>query len=332
MKIDYGRIFRGQAMKLCLKEHNFYRKQRELVAECDAICTLYAQKGYTLTIRQLYYQLVSRNRIENTEREYKNLIQVMVDARYAGLIDWQHITDRVRVLKNDYSRHFENPEDAINYHAEYFSIDLWKDQDRRPEVWIEKDALIEVAANACVPLGVPYIAVKAYNSASELWQSRKRFLQYRRDGKDPVILHLGDHDSTGDDCSRLLQERMELMTGRPIELRRIALNRDQIEKYKLPPQAGKTTDPRFKGYVAKHGTSHVWELDALGPDVIESIIDGALRDYMDEDLHDEALAEQSGYQDQMRGVSDNWDEVQELIKEVASIKEYAATFRLGATS
>jgi len=125
-------------MKKCFIPHNFYSKTRELVLLCDLICTQYYAKGYTLTLRQLFYQLVSRNKIANTEKEYKNLGQVITDARYAGLIDWEHITDRVRVLKNDFGSHFENAEDAVNYHAEYFSVDLWKDQDVRPEVWIEK--------------------------------------------------------------------------------------------------------------------------------------------------------------------------------------------------
>src|SRR5215467_11289578 len=184
-------------MKKCFTPHTFYSASRKLVSECDQICTQFYEKGYTLTIRQLYYQLVSRNRIANKEREYKNLIAVMTDARYAGLIDWEHITDRVRVLKNDYNSHFANPEDAVNKHAEKFTIDLWQKQDIRPEVWIEKDALIEVAGKVCEPLGVPYIAVKAYNSASELWQARKRFREYMRDGRRPLILHLGDHDPTG---------------------------------------------------------------------------------------------------------------------------------------
>ena len=64
-------------------------------------------------------------------------------------------------------------------------------------MWIDKDALIELAANVCGPLDVPFIAVKAYNSKSALWEARKRFMEYIRDGQTPVILHLGDHAHRG---------------------------------------------------------------------------------------------------------------------------------------
>ena len=84
-------------MKHCYIPKTFYKKTAELLAECDAVCTTYAKKGYTLTLRQLFYQLVATNRIENTVREYKNLGVVVTDGRYAGVLDWEHITDRVRV-------------------------------------------------------------------------------------------------------------------------------------------------------------------------------------------------------------------------------------------
>ena len=233
-KFDHGRCS-GRAMKQCFRPKSFYEKNSRLITECNAICQTLYDDRYALTLRQLFYQLVSRNRIKNTEREYKNLGVLISDARYAGLIDWDHIVDRIRVLNNDYGSHFTDPEDIINYFTESFRVDVWKDQDVRPEVWVEKDALIQVVANICEPLGVPYIAVKAYSSTSAQWAGRRRFRQYIRDGAKPVILHLGDHDATGVDCSRHLKEEMELLVGSPIELRRLALTPAQIEKYELPP-------------------------------------------------------------------------------------------------
>jgi hypothetical protein len=189
----------------------------------------------------VFYQLVARNRIPNTDREYKNLGVNLTNGRYAGLIDWEHITDRVRVINGN--NHWEGPEDIIHNASESLTIDTWVGQYYRPEVWIEKDALIELAANVCDPLDIPYVSVKAYASTSALWEARKRFREYIRDGQVPIILHLGDHDYTGDDCSRYLRDQMSLMVEHPVELRRLALNRDQIERYELPPQPGKGKDP-----------------------------------------------------------------------------------------
>jgi len=303
-------------MKAEFIPHKFYAKTASLIAECDAICTMYFQKNYTLTLRQLFYQLVTRNRIANTVKEYKNLGQLISDARYAGLIDWEHITDRVRVIQGN--QHWAGPEDIIHSASETLTIDTWVGQKYRPEVWIEKDALIELARNVCEPLDIHYIAVKAYSSTSAMWDARKRFREYVRDGQTPLILHLGDHDYTGDDCSRHLKERMELLTEHPVELRRLALNRDQIDKYDLPPQPGKNADPRFRGYVAKHKTTHVWELDALMPDVIERIIEDGIRQVLDEDLRSGFVAEQAEGRKLIGQVSENWPEITDFLQVVSN--------------
>jgi hypothetical protein len=298
-------------MKHCYIPKTFYKKTAELLAECDAVCTTYAKKGYTLTLRQLFYQLVATNRIENTVREYKNLGVVVTDGRYAGVLDWEHITDRVRVIKR--KPRWQDVEDFVNSVAPQFHVDTWREQTYRPEVWIEKDALIELAEEACEPLDIPYIAVKAYNSASAMWEASKRFREYQRDGQTPLILHLGDHDYTGDDCSRFLRERMELLTDGPVELNRLALNADQIEKYELPPQPGKQSDPRFKGYLAKHKTTEVWELDALRPDVIVEIIENGIRQALDDDSRQPYIAVAAEGRELLQAVSDKWSEVKWLV-------------------
>src|SRR5207249_11495135 len=136
-----------------------------------------------------------------------------------GELDWEHIVDRVRII-NDAAR-WEDAKDCLAKVSKAVRIDTLKKQKYRPEVWIEKDALIELAENVCTPWDIPYIAVKAYGSASSLWKARKRFLGYLKDGQLPVILHLGDLDFTGDDCSRFLRDRMSLLTGHKVELRRL---------------------------------------------------------------------------------------------------------------
>lgn len=298
-------------MKRCYIPKTFYKKTAELLAECDSLCTMYARKGYTLTLRQLFYQLVATNRIENTVREYKNLGVVVTDGRYAGVLDWEHITDRVRVIQQ--TPRWESVEDLLIATADQFNIDTWATQPYRPEVWIEKDALIELAKEACDAFDIPFVAVKAYNSASAMWEATKRFREYVRSGQRPLILHLGDHDYTGDDCSRFLQERMELMTGSPVELRRLALNIDQIEKYELPPQPGKHSDPRFKGYFAKHSTTDVWELDALAPDIIVKIIEDGIRSVLDPELRQVFVAEAAMGRNQLRKTAKNWEHVKQSI-------------------
>ncbi|SRR5581483_4182003 len=87
------------------------------------------------------------------------------------------------------------------------------------------------------------------------------------------------------------------------------LNRDQIERYELPPNPAKTKDPRFKGYVRKHGTTSSWELDALEPEVIEDIIEKGIRDVMDEDLRMSLIAKQEAERNRLKRISHHWPDV-----------------------
>ena len=51
-----------------------------------------------MTVRQIYYQLVARGHVENTVRSYDNVQALINNARLAGLLDWDSMEDRERVL------------------------------------------------------------------------------------------------------------------------------------------------------------------------------------------------------------------------------------------
>ena len=54
-------------------DKRFNAKSRVRIRQAQEIISDYRAAGYTLTLRQLYYQFVARGLIENTERSYKNL-------------------------------------------------------------------------------------------------------------------------------------------------------------------------------------------------------------------------------------------------------------------
>jgi hypothetical protein len=56
--------------KIKYEDYRPSKKTRPLIEQMDAIATDYYARGYDLTARQLYYQLVSRNLIENNEKKY----------------------------------------------------------------------------------------------------------------------------------------------------------------------------------------------------------------------------------------------------------------------
>jgi hypothetical protein len=113
-----------------------------------------------------------------------------------------------------------------------------------------------------------------------------------REGKEVHIIHLGDHDPSGIDMSRDIEEKLELFTDSKIHLERIALNMNQVQQYNLPSDPAKATDSRFAGYQAIYGDDS-WELDALDPPVLVSLIEKSIMKYRDETLWKTAEEEEA---------------------------------------
>lgn len=244
-----------------------------VIASANAIIDEYAGQGYDLTLRQLYYQFVSRDLLANNDKNYKRLGNIISDARRAGLVDWDRIVDRTRFIRSP--RMWDSPASIVEACAQQFDVDWWAEQSVRVEVWIEKDALVGVLETACAPWHCPYFSCRGYVSDSEIWASAQRMEQVAKRGKQrTVVLHLGDHDPSGCDMSRDIQERLWMFSGcgrREIEVRRVALTMPQIEEVKPPPNPAKATDSRFEEYREKYGDES-WELDALDPTYIGNLI------------------------------------------------------------
>lgn len=253
---------------------NFNDRSLALIQHACDIIEEYQRDGYTLTLRQLYYQFVARDLIANKQTEYKRLGSVINDARLAGLIDWDAIEDRTRNLRKLAA--WDSPADILRSAAASYRIDLWEEQDNYCEVWVEKDALIGVIENACNGLRVPFFACRGYTSQSEQWAAGKRLARKISDGKIVTVFHLGDHDPSGIDMTRDNEDRLRMFIdadsdASQFHIERLALNMDQVRRHKPPPNPAKMTDSRFGGYATLHGDKS-WELDALDPKLIGNLI------------------------------------------------------------
>lgn len=281
-------------------EKNFREKSILMIETANAIITEFHAQGFDLTLRQLYYQFVARDLIANTQKEYDNLGCLINDARLAGMIDWNAIVDRTRNVRQN--SHWTSPGAIIEACSKQYQIDKWEGQAYRPEVWIEKDALVGVIEQICRKLDVPFFSCRGYTSQSEMFAAAQRLIEHDSDGAIPVIIHLGDHDPSGLDMSRDIEDRLALFCRTPIEVRRIALNRDQIRKYSPPPNPAKLTDCRAKGYVLEHGASS-WELDALDPKVITRLISNELDELRDDAKFEERLDLENEHKHKLKTVA-----------------------------
>jgi len=273
------------------------------ISTANDILEEYDADGYTLTLRQLYYQFVARGFIENTERSYKNLGSLVSDARMAGLIDWGYMTDRTRSLSDETT--WTDVSDALSTMVGWYSMDKWSGQEIRPEVWVEKDALIGIINKACAPYQVGTMSCRGFPSQSVLYEAAQRIT--RRFGEEEQvteIIHLGDHDPSGVDMTRDIIDRLNTMTyggvdSGMITVNRIALSMDQVRKFDPPPNPAKLTDSRAAKYVEKFGYES-WELDALQPQYMVELIRQTIKGCMDQSAWEDAEAREEEGRDRLR--------------------------------
>lgn len=265
-------------------------KRLATVAKANAILEEYSGAGFVLTLRQLYYQFVARGFLENKQQNYKALGETMNLGRLLGLVDWDHMEDRTRMLRG-YTT-YSSAGNAVEMLTYTYKIDMWKTQPHRVEIWVEKDALVDVVNKAASPERVNYFSCRGYTSQSEMREAGQRLLRYAAKGQVPVIIHLGDHDPSGIDMSRDIEDRINMfMEGEHFIFRRVALNMDQIEELNPPPNPAKVTDSRYASYQAKYGEES-WELDALEPRAMTQLIQDTIDEYRDHDLWDVAVAKE----------------------------------------
>lgn len=290
--------------KIQYKEIAFKQKSLDLIELVNGVIDEYSAQGYELTLRQAYYQLVARGYIENNERSYKNIGNLINDGRLAGLIDWHSITDRTRNLRRH--AHWDKPQDVI-YSAKYsYLLDKWEGQPNYVEVWVEKDALVDIIGQACTPLDTPYFSCRGYTSQSEMWTAAQRFIrQNNREGR--YIIHLGDHDPSGIDMTRDIQERLE-MFGADVYVKRVALTMNQVKTYNPPPNPAKITDSRCGKYIDQYGDES-WELDALEPQMLTKLITNEVTALRDDAIYQAVCDREAAEKRELETVADEYPKV-----------------------
>lgn len=324
-------------MRILYRGWNPRAEALDAITQAEEICAAYAGQGYNLTVRQLYYQFVAKdlfpdsrkwkwtgsrwvhddNGTKNAEPNYKWICEVVDRARMAGMLSWNYIEDRTRNLMG--TSHWTSPSDIINSAARSFRIDKWVDQPRRVEVWVEKEALSDVVGRVARRYDVDYFSCRGYVSQSEMWSAGQRLKSYIADcDQDVVILHLGDHDPSGLDMTRDIRDRLTTFIGHQawnsLEVRRIALNYDQVQQYNPPPNPAKLTDPRATAYMDLHGDSS-WELDALDPNTISALITENIEEIRDEYLYSIQEQAENRHRDLLTDTASRWDEVVEWLEE-----------------
>ncbi len=227
-----------------------------------------------MTVRQVFYQASVKGIVEKTEAGYNKIQVTLAKMRRDGALPYSWLADNTRWQRKPDS--YDSIQDALEETARFYRKALWKDVDAYVEVWLEKDALSGVIMPVTSRFDVPLMVTRGYASLSFLHSAAEAIREIDR---PTFIYHLGDYDPSGVNAGEKIEQTLkELAPEADITFERIAVNEYQIKLWQLPTRPTKTSDTRSKGF----GDISV-ELDAMTPDTLRYLVEGAIEDHLPED-------------------------------------------------
>ena len=247
----------------------------------ETACAIVDSYDTGVTLRQLFYRLVSREILRNTQADYTTLSKLTAAARRDG--SFPPLLDNTRAIVRPLSYH--SPERAKAILQLTYRRDRTEGQDFTVYLGVEKAGMIEQLRAWFEDLGLPILALRGYSSQTFIDEVQEDILQQ---GRPSVLLYGGDFDPSGEDIERDFAARVGCFD----EVQRVALTPEQVKRYKLPPLPGKPTDSRSQGFIEKHGHLVQVELDALPPDVLHGLFADAVKPFVDTSVLDSSIEQE----------------------------------------
>lgn len=254
------------------------RKSLELLEQVQKVIESY---DFSLTLRQIYYQLVAKQIIPNQQKYYEKLSRLCVIGRDEGMLPEDAFADRLR--KVDKPNSWDDLVDFMGTVKQAYRKDKWINQNAYIEIWTEKDALRGVISPITYEYDVSLMVVRGQVSRTAIYKGYNRFSQKLKEDKKCYLFYFGDFDPSGISIYNSFVERLKSYGeyDEMIEFKRVALTPEQIEKYKLPQDPAKKSDPNYKKFVNQYG-DNVVELDSLPPDALKNLIKNCIEAKVDD--------------------------------------------------
>lgn len=286
---------------------NFHKKSLAILEHVQKIISEYSVR---LTVRQIFYRLVSVGAVVNNLAQYKKVSKLLTDARYAGMISWESIEDSGR--QAFISSTYPNIKEFVSDYLSVYRRDIWEDSPYYLEIWVEKNTLTNLFRQVTDEYRICLNVNKGFASSSSTWESIKRFKNHP--DKKKIILYFGDYDPSGLFMHTDIQNRLGEF-GVDVEVKRVSLNIDHVQKFNLPPafeviskkQDGSEydklkADPRAAGFIAENnGNLFQVEIDALDPKILLAMLKIEIQQYCDIDAMNEVLELEYEERESFRG-------------------------------
>lgn len=263
-----------------------------------------------VTLRQLYYRLVSEGLFPNKQQSYKTLSHVSARARREGW--FPALIDRTREIERFQT--FTSPQNALEWVSDMYLRDRTEGQDWSIYIGVEKHGLTTQLVHWFGKYGIPVLALGGYSSQTFVDEVAA---DVQKRGRQSVLLYAGDFDPSGMDIDRDFAERGMCFD----EVVRVALDADIVAEYDLPPMPGKTTDSRSGRFILEHGELVQVELDALPPEEMRKLYQQAIDKFLDEKTWKKSCKREHREEAQLRRFADEadmeeWDRISRSIERV----------------
>ncbi len=244
---------------------------------CDAIFRV-LKNDHPASCRSVFYQMIGTGLIEKTEREYKGtIIRLLKAMREEERIPYDWISDGTRWRRKP--RSHRSLQDALKATQRDYRRALWQDQEVYVEVWCEKEALSDTLYEVTEEWDVPLLVTRGYASITFIYNSAQ---QIRAQGKPAHIYYFGDHDPSGLDISRKLEEGLRRYSkGFPITFERAGVTPEQIQRWNLPSRPTKSGDTRGKNFKGRST-----EVDSIQPQRLRELVGDCITRHIDDEVLD----------------------------------------------
>ena len=252
-----------------IKPKRYRRTQAELEELNDAIYDV-CEVDHPLTLRGVFYRVVSLGLIEKSEKGYGVIQREVLKMRRSGALPYSWITDGSRRRMQVQS--FDGIEEALDDLALSYRRNLWAGADHHVEVWSEKDAITGVVWPVTRQFDVPLMVSRGFASESFLWSTAQ---ELKTDGRPAVILNLGDHDPSGVVAWEDIQKKLpQFAPGIDMVFERVAVTAEQIDEMSL------LTRPTKKSVHSRGFEGESVEVDAIPSRTLRQMLEDAISVWM----------------------------------------------------
>lgn len=261
------------------------------------------EEAHPITGRGIGYKLFAAGLIDNMG-EMNMVYRALKIAREEGTIPWEWVVDETRELELISTWH--SPSHCAD--GFFYRRDLWQTQPHTVEVWSEKGTVRGLLWPVLSKLGVGFRVMHGFSSATSVWDVSNQ----GNDDRPLIALYIGDYDPSGMCMSEHdLPKRIKEYNGDHITLKRIALTAEQTGPLPSFSVETKSRDTRYKWFKQTFG-DRCWELDAMDPRQLRSLVETEINALIDRDLWDRQEAKEAREKKSIETLLRWWANVESL--------------------